>query len=123
MGGADIGNAAVAGEGREHADAELLEVGRVLPHVAGDVVLADQVDIERCRLFRFFRSDQVHQRRFAAEPAAEVLAADEAGGVDRHHRHAVLLRGVLADGVDVVADQGGDAGRIDEDRLRRVVVP
>ena len=67
------------------------------------------------------RSDHVLEQRLARELVAEVLRPDEARRVDGNDRLAEFLAGRLADRVDVVADHGGNAGLIDEDR-RRIVL-
>ncbi len=121
MGGADALDPAVAGEGGEDSDAEFLQQRGVLPHVAGDVVFSDEIDVEVGGELGLPGSDEARQDRFPPEAAAEVLAADEARSVDGDHGKAVLFRSLPAKGLDIVADKGGDAGGIDEDRLRGVV--
>ena len=118
-----IGDFAIFGVARdagENSDAEFVEQRLHLPQFAGKIVFADDVDVVRRGIIRLFRSDHVIEQRFAGELVAEVLRPDEAGRVDGNHRLAEFLARRLADRVDVVADHGGNAGLIDEDR-RRIV--
>jgi len=107
----------VAGKAGEYLDAEAVEQGQHPPEVAGDVVLADQVDGVLPQLLRLGRADDVLVKNLARQAVADVLVADKAGGIDRNDRHRHLLAGSLADRLHVVAGHGGDAGGIDEDRL------
>ena len=118
VGGGDVGIAGVAGDRGADADAEPLEQRLDLPELAGKVELAEHVDVERPDIVRLDRADDVLEQGLAGEPVTEILRADKARRVDRNHREPVFLRGVPADGVDVVADQRGDASGVDEDRRR-----
>ena len=60
------------------------------------------------------------EQRFAGQLVAKVFRAGETGRVHRNAGRAEFLRGVAADRFDIIADQRGDAGCIDENR-RRVV--
>ena len=121
MGSGDGGIAAIAGDPCLDADAQGIEQGLHRPEFAGDVVLADQVDGRTGRRFRRAGADHVIEEGLAADAVAEVLAAPVAGAVHRDHRQLQVPGGGLADGVDVLADQGGDAGGVDEDRRRGVL--
>ncbi len=119
--GGDVEIARVAGNAGAHPHAELLEQRLHHPEFAGEVELAEDIDVHRADVVRLVRADDVVEQGFARELVAEVLRADEARGVDRHDRRAEALGGAEADGVEVVADQRGDAGRVDEHRRRRVL--
>ena len=76
----------IAADAREHADAELIEKRQHAPEVARYVVLTNQVDVVVSGEGRFSRADDVFQQRLAGQPVADVLVADEAGGIHRNHR-------------------------------------
>ena len=127
--GLHLGKARIARQGAEDAIAEFVEQRRDMPELAGDVVFADQVDVVSGQTIRagqggggFAGADHMLEHRLAGQPVAEVLGAIEAGRIDRHHRHAPALAGGLAHGLDIVTDQCGDAGVVDEHRGRRVAV-
>ena len=112
----------VAADAGQDADPEPFEQRLHPPQVAGDVVLADQVDVVVGGDRGLRRPDDVFQQDLPRQPVADVLVADEPRGVDRDHRHRNLFRRGLADRLHVVPRHGGDAGRVDEDRLRLVAV-
>ena len=108
----------VAGDAGEDPDPEPLEEREHPPEIAGDVVLADQVHVVVGGGLRLGGADDVLEQDLAGEPVADVLVADEPRRVDRDDRDRHLLRRRPADRLDVVAGHRGDAGRVDEDRLR-----
>ncbi len=121
--------AGIAGQGTKDAQAEFVEQRCNVPELTGNVVFTDQVDVvgrqtvgARLGRSRLGGTDDMLEHRLAGQPVAEVLGAIETGRIDRDHRRAPALGGRLADGFDVIADQGGDAGVVDEDRLRRVTL-
>ncbi len=111
----DVEIARVAGNAGAHPHAEPFEQRLHHPELAGEVELAEDIDVHRADVVGLVRADHVVEQGFAGELVAEVLRADEARGVNGHDRRAEALGGAEADGVEVVADQRGDAGRIDED--------
>ena len=62
------------------------------------------------------------KHRVASDAVAEVLAAVEAGAVDRNHRQAAAFGCGLGNGVEVIALQRRNAGRIDEHRGRPIAL-
>ena len=129
--GLHVAKARVAREGAQHPQAQLVEQGQHVPQLASDVVLAHQghvVDLEavpfdarRHRVGLAGAADMLHHR-LAGDAVAQVLGPVEARGVHWHHRGAPALSGLLAHGLDVVADQRRDAGVVDEHRRRTVAV-
>ena len=67
------------------------------------------------------RPDQLVQRR-TGRVVAVLLGSFEAFGVDRQDGNPLFLCDPSADGLDVVADDAHDAGRVDEGGLGLVVV-
>ena len=67
---------------------------------------------------RLGRTDDIFEQDLAGQPVADVLVADEAGGIDRDDRDGNFFPGRLAYRLDIVAGHGGDAGGIDKDCLR-----
>ena len=67
------------------------------------------------------RADQLVQRRTGGVVAV-LLGPLETFGVDGQDGDPFLGRHPLADGLDIVADDADDAGRVDEGRLGMVVV-
>ena len=112
----------IAAEAGEDLDPQPVEERQHPPEVAGDVVLADQVDRVFAENRRLGRADHVLEHDLARQAVADVLVADKAGGVDRDNRNGDLFAGGLADRLHIVAGHGGDAGGIDEDRLRLLPV-
>ena len=111
----DVEIARVARDAGAHAHAELLQERLHHPELAGEVELAENIDVHRTDVVRLVRADDVIEQRFARKLVAEVLGADEARGVNGHDRRAEALGGAEADGVEIVADERGHAGRINED--------
>ncbi len=122
VGGGDIMVSRVAGDAGANAHAELFKQRLHHPEFAGQVELAENVDVIGRDVVRLLGADHMVEQRLAGQLVAEVLRADEARRVDRHHGKPELLRRAAADGLDIVADQRGDAGRIDEDRRRGICV-
>ena len=131
MHGLHLAKARIARKRRQDAQAQLVEQRRDMKELTGDVVLADQIDVVHLDAgslrglrydIRLAPADDILEHRLAAEAIAEILGTVKASRVDRYNRHAVTLCCRFADGFKVVADQGGDAGRIDEHGRRRIVV-
>ncbi len=114
---AEVGKAGVAADAGEDADAEPVEDRQHPPKVPGDVVFADQIDVVVGELLRFGGPDDMLEEHLAGQTVADVLVADETGGIHRNYRHGNLLGRRRADLFQVIADHGGNAGGIDEDRL------
>ena len=117
VGVAEVLESGVAAEAGEDADAEPVEERQHPPEVAGNIVFADQIDVVVGDFLRLGGPDDVFEQDLARQAVADVLVADEAGGIDRNDRNGDLLLGRLADRLDIVAGHGGDAGGVDEDRL------
>ncbi len=115
----------------EHPQPQLVEQRQDVPQLAGDVVLAHQghiVDLEAIpfdalrQRVRLPGAADVPDHAVPGDAVAEVLGAIEARRVHRHHRGPPAICGFLTDSPDVIADQGRDAGVVDEDRRRAVGV-
>ena len=120
MGAGDVEIARVARDAGAHPHAECLEQRLHHPEFAGEVELAEDIDVHRADVVGLVRADHVVEQGLAGELVAEILRADEARRMDRHDRRAEALGGAETDGVEIVADQRGHAGRIDEDGRRGV---
>ena len=115
VGGTDVGKAAVAGDRREDTNADAFEKGLYLPQLAGDIVLAEHVDVARAGGGGLAGADDVIEQRLAAQFVAEVLGAGETGRVDGNHRLAEIFGGAGANLDQVVADQRRNTGLVNED--------
>ncbi len=122
MSRADVGDAPISAERSKDTDAQFLKQRRVLPHISGNVVFTDKVDIKRRGFFWLPGSNQVRQHRLATETAAEILAADKTSCMHRHHRHTMFFYCLLTDQINIVTDQSCHASSIDKYRLRRIAL-
>ena len=116
VGPADVVHPAVAGDVGHHLDAHALEVVPDDPDLPGQVEVPQDVEA--------FGADAggvagAHQSEhgLAGGVVAGPLVALEAFGLHRQHRDALLLAHLLADALQVVADDAHDAGGIDEGGL------
>src|SRR6056300_804052 len=94
-------DAAVAAQSREDANTQFFEQWRILPHVAGNVVFTDQVNVEGRCFLRLSGADQMAEGSFTTKPAPEVLATDKTGGMYRHHWNLVFFCSLFTDQVNI----------------------
>ncbi|OIQ70539.1 hypothetical protein GALL_478490 [mine drainage metagenome] len=120
--GGDLVVATVAGDARQDADSQCIEQRLDLPQLAHQVVFADDVDVVWRGEFGLARADDVIEQGLGPQLVAQVLRPGETRRVDGDHRLAELLAGALAHRLDVIADQRSDAGLVDEDGGRVVLV-
>jgi hypothetical protein len=67
---------------------------------------------------RLGRADDILEQHLAGQAVADVLVADEAGGVDRDQRDGDFFLGRSADRLDIITSHGGYTGGIDKNGLR-----
>jgi len=119
MHGLQIGKAAVARQCGQKAQAQLVKERHDVPQIAGDIEFANQADVEhasRCG-FRLASADHMLEQGLARDAVAQILAAIKTRAIDRNHWQIEFFAGGFAQGVQIVANQRGHAGRIHKDGL------
>ena len=115
----------VAGQRAQHPQAHFIQQGQHMPEFAGNVVFADQIDVMNLETgifgvgrqgIRIAATYHMIDHRVAGNAVAEIFRAVKAGAIDGNHRHAPSLASLLANGIEIVADQGRHACVINEDR-------
>ena len=109
----------IPGDARQHPDARLNQKRFQEPEVAGDVVLADKIDIVMGRDRRFAGPDHVFEQHLTGDPVSQVLGPHKPRRVHRDDADPQLQFGLSADCIDVFAHEAAHTGRIDKDRLGR----
>ena len=112
--------AGVAGDAGVQIDAQRIEQRLDLPKFAGEIIFAENIDAVGRHRLRLVRADHVVEQRLPSQLVAEVFRTHETRCVHRNAGRAELLAGMAADGIDIVTDQRGHTGGVDEHGGRAV---
>ena len=120
MGAADLVDATIAGEHRDHLNAHFLKVLADDPALASHIEIAEQVDRVRLHRGRVARADEREQGA-AGSAVAVALGAAKALGQHWNHRDSDVRLHPLAHRRHIVADHAHDAGSVDKGGARHVL--